>query len=53
VLVSPETPIVRIVAVDRGLLTPGAGVSLLAVRAADDSMSTSRIVVGIGIIPPM
>jgi hypothetical protein len=53
VLVSPETPVVRMVAADRRLLTPGTAVSIRAARGADDSLSASSIVVGIGIVPPM
>jgi hypothetical protein len=53
VRVSPETPVVRIVAADRRLLTPGTAVSIRAVRGAEDTLSASSIVVGIGIVPPM
>jgi hypothetical protein len=54
VVVPKEAPIVRFVPGDRDLLKPGAGVFIFrATRAADGSISTSRISVGVGITPPM
>ncbi len=53
ILVPPDTPIVRIVPGDRGLLKPGAGVSILAVQPTDASVSASSIIVGVDVMPPM
>lgn len=53
ILVPSDTPIVRIVPGDRGLLKPGAGVSILAVQPNDASVSASSIIVGVDVMPPM
>ena len=55
VVVPKEAPIVKYVPGDRGLLKPGTGVFIFrAIQAADGSISTSRISVGVGgIMPPM
>lgn len=53
ILVPPDTPIVRIVPGDRGLLKPGAAVSISAVQPNDASVSASSIIVGVDVTPPM
>ncbi|HEX2499882.1 MAG TPA: hypothetical protein VHO73_00395 [Methylomirabilota bacterium] len=49
VLVPPDAPIVQYVPGDRGLLVPGASVVVSrAVRAADGTVTASRLTVGVG-----
>lgn len=53
VLVPPDAPIVKRVPGDRGLLKPGAWVTIRAIRDADGSISASQVTVGLhGFIPP-
>ncbi|HEY1235487.1 MAG TPA: DUF5666 domain-containing protein [Candidatus Binatia bacterium] len=54
VLVPPGTPIVKNVAGDRGLLKPGTGVYVAAVRGDDGTITATRITAGVGgVKPPM
>jgi len=54
VLVPPGTPIVKNVAGDRGLLKPGTGVYVAAVRGDDGTITATRITAGVGgVMPPM
>jgi hypothetical protein len=53
VLVPPDAPVVRLVPGDRGLLQSGAPVSIGAVKGPDGALSSSRITVGIDVVPPM
>jgi len=54
VFVPPGTPIVKNVAGDRGLLKPGTGVYVAAVRGDDGTITATRITAGVGgVMPPM
>ena len=54
VFVPPGTPIVKNVAGDRGLLKPGTGVYVAAVRGNDGTITATRITAGLGgVMPPM
>jgi hypothetical protein len=54
VLIPPGTPIVKNVAGDRSLLTPGTGVYIQAVRGDDGTLTATRVTAGMGgIMPPM
>jgi len=54
VVVPPGTPIVKNVAGDRGLLKPGTGVYVAAVRGDDGTITATRITAGVGgVMPPM
>lgn len=54
VVVTADTPIVRLVPGERGLLKPGAAVYIIATQAADGSISVQSISVGVdGVTPPM
>jgi hypothetical protein len=53
VVVPAEAPVVRFVPGGRELLRPGAAVSVGAVEAPDGAVSTSRITVGIDVVPPL
>lgn len=54
VFVPPDAPLVKRAPGDRGLLKPGAVVTIRAIKAADGSISSSQVTVGLrGFIPPM
>ena len=54
ILVDDSTVVVSFVPTDRAALKPGAGVFMTAEKAADGSLSTPRVNVGLnGAIPPM
>lgn len=55
VIVSPDTPIVKLAPGERELLKPGAGVYIFrAIQAPDGSISAQAVSVGVGgVIPPM
>ena len=54
VLVPAGTPIVKNIAGDRGLLKPGTGAYVAAVRGNDGTITATRITAGLGgVMPPM
>ncbi|MBI2999600.1 MAG: hypothetical protein HYY46_14295 [Deltaproteobacteria bacterium] len=54
VFVPPDAPTVKRTAGDRGLLKPGAAVTIRALKAPDGSISSSQVTVGLdGFTPPM
>ncbi len=53
ITVPPETPVVTFAPADRSKIAAGAKVLVIAVKGADGSLTSPRILVGLDVTPPM
>jgi len=53
VVVPPNVPVVTFVAGERAMIVVGAHVLVVAVKGADGSLTSGRVLVGVDIVPPM